>query len=170
MRWFWWFDWENERNWKDEIRELFAIFFFFFILHVIPMRMNGKRWKNCDEGIRCKNEEDLKVPQSAMNMLNENVKWNSRWDCENVVRAIVNSLSIPLFPEFVTSIFEPFALDSLVWYSSFFFFFFFLRFYIFLKSCIESKRSKNFVHFTFSSKFKDIVIFKFEEKHFLRDY
>lgn len=48
--------------------------FFFFILHVIPMRMNGKRWKNCDEGIRCKNEEDLKVPQSAMNMLNENVK------------------------------------------------------------------------------------------------
>lgn len=62
-----------ERNWKDEIRELFAISFF-FILHVIPMRMNGKRWKNCDEGIRCKNEEDLKVPQSAMNMLNENVK------------------------------------------------------------------------------------------------
>lgn len=30
--------------WKNEIHEIFAIFFFFF-LRVIPMRMNGKRWK-----------------------------------------------------------------------------------------------------------------------------
>lgn len=106
----------------------FSFFFLFYMLFQWEWMRNDGKIVTKEFVVRTRRIS--KCPKVRW-ILNENVKWNSRWDCENVVRAIVNSLSIPLFPEFVTSIFEPFALDSLVWYSSFFFFFFFYDFIYF---------------------------------------
>lgn len=120
----------------------FSFFFFFFVLYFTrcsKMGMNGKRWKKLRRRkIRCKDEEDLKVPQSAMNMLNENdvkMKFTMRlWKMLCV--QLINSLSIPLFSYklFVNSSILRRTLCTLwfprlsILFLFFSFFFFFLRF------------------------------------------